>query len=198
MDKINQDDKLRYATLQSAWTNTFSGKVCLPLLPEETTYNIVDIAHSLGMQCRWNGHVKRFLSVGQHCCYAHDFVKDKSAKKQALLHDATESALSDVARPIKGFLTGYVELEHRTETSLYRQFNIVPTEATTKSVKEIDTLLLIRERALLINKADREWGFEGIDTSYIDEMLPTIPSWSPAKAKKEFLKRFWSLDALSS
>jgi hypothetical protein len=41
------------------WIETFSGKKINPLDADEDSLDIVDIAHSLSMQCRFNGHCKR-------------------------------------------------------------------------------------------------------------------------------------------
>jgi uncharacterized protein len=184
-----EDEKLFEET--RAWINCHSGRVCYPLAPDQTDYNIEDIAHSLSMQCRWNGHTKVFYSVAQHSCYCHDFVSVKSARKEALMHDASEAYLTDVPRPIKGYLGHYNKLEALTDKKIREVFDITQTEETLRAVKEIDKLLLVREKELLIHAApNKVWGFEDVDTSTIDVLLPLIDSWSPEKAKKEFLTRF--------
>ena len=46
---------------------THSKKMFDPLHPMAELVDIEDIAHSLAMLCRANGHFKSFYSVGQHC-----------------------------------------------------------------------------------------------------------------------------------
>jgi hypothetical protein len=189
-------DEDKYATHDLAWTNTFSGKVCYPLIPEKTDYCIEDIAHSLSMQCRWNGHCTFFYSVAQHSCYAHDLIGNLApfCGADALMHDAAEAYLSDVPRPIKGHLGGYKALEERTEKIIYEKFNIYSTSTTKHYVAIIDTQLLTREKKLIVNSAQNmTWGFEDVDTSFIDQALPTIERWSPERAEEEFLTRYRNL-----
>lgn len=50
----------------SSWLQTFTGKKIFPLNPRTEDICIADIAHSLSMQCRYNGHTKLFYSVAQH------------------------------------------------------------------------------------------------------------------------------------
>ena len=45
---------------------THSKKTFDPLHPDAEKIDIEDIAHSLSMLCRANGHFKSFYSVGQH------------------------------------------------------------------------------------------------------------------------------------
>ena len=45
---------------------TNSHKMFDPLHPNVELIDISDIAHSLSMLCRANGHFKSFYSVGQH------------------------------------------------------------------------------------------------------------------------------------
>ena len=192
-----------FADISNAWTNTFSGRVSRPLEPEKTDYNIEDIAHSLAMQCRWNGHTKTFYSVAQHSVYASRFIrikgerkptKEKSYKRAALMHDASEAYLCDIPRPIKGHLGRYKELEASTELAIQNNFGILTSPHLLEAVKEIDNALLVRERSILIEKAPNMiWGFETFDDSYITEMLPEIPYWSPENAKDFFLQEYREL-----
>lgn len=197
------EKEMTYVNIGDAWTNTFSGKVARPLEPEKTDYDIEDIAHSLSMQCRWNGHTREFYSVAQHSVYASRYIrvkgesiptKEKPYKFAALMHDASEYVLCDVPRPIKGHLGGYKLLEAKTELAIQNHFNIMVAPHILDAVKLIDNELLVRERTLLVNKAPNIiWGFETFDDSYIREILTEIPSWNPALAKELFLKAFEEL-----
>lgn len=48
------------------WIQTYSGKKFEPLNPSIDSIDIIDIAHSLSMICRFNGHSQRFYSVAEH------------------------------------------------------------------------------------------------------------------------------------
>ena len=91
---------------------TFTGVMIDPLRPEPEKLRIADIAHSLSMLCRANGHFKTFYSVGQHSinCMKEAQARGYSPRLQlaCLLHDGSEAYLSDVTRPVKHELPKYV------------------------------------------------------------------------------------------
>jgi len=66
---------------------------------------IEDIAHSLAMTCRFNGHCREFYSVGDHCLNMVSLARQEGCKNEALmsmlLHDATEAYIGDIITPIK-------------------------------------------------------------------------------------------------
>jgi len=59
---------------------------------------IEDIAHSLSQQCRFTGHTSEFYSVAEHCVLLSE---RSSYPKWALMHDAAEAYISDIATPVK-------------------------------------------------------------------------------------------------
>lgn len=74
--------------------------------PEDV--DIVDIANSLGQIPRFNGHLQRPVSVGQHSVtLAAAIMKDKDDKElafQGLMHDAHEAYTNDITLPFKNYL----------------------------------------------------------------------------------------------
>ena len=50
----------------TGWIQTFTGKKFSPLEPRREDIDILDIAHSRSMQCRFNGHCRQFYSVAEH------------------------------------------------------------------------------------------------------------------------------------
>lgn len=173
----------------SAWIQTFTGKAFYPLNPDPKKIDIVDIAHSLSMQCRYNGHTLRFYSVAEHCVTLSYAVDDVNAL-WALLHDASEAYLSDVPRPIKHLLTGYAEAERRLEDMIFTHFGLsgpVPAQ-----VKDFDFRILNDERADLMATCEREWEPMG-EPLY----LPTFDGWGWdwRTARQAFLDRFRELTA---
>lgn len=105
---------------------TYSGIRFTPLSPVTENIVIEDIAHSLSMLCRANGHYSSFYSVGAHCinCYEEAVARRESARVRmaCLLHDAAESYISDVTRPVKKNLDKYQEIEDKLLNAIYQRF----------------------------------------------------------------------------
>ena len=101
-----------------AWTQTWTGKKFSVenLSPEMIC--IEDIAHSLSMQCRYNGHLSQFYSVAQHSVECVDLARARHEPThyeclQVLLHDAAEAYIGDLPLPIKRLLPEFAALENR-------------------------------------------------------------------------------------
>lgn len=134
----------------SDYITTFSKVNFTPLEPVEADIRIEDIAHSLSMLCRANGHYSDFYSVGAHCinCYEEAVARQESARVQmaCLLHDATEAYLSDVTRPVKKHLPEYQSIEDRLAEVIYTHFLGFPlTEYEKSIVCQIDDVMLYYE-----------------------------------------------------
>lgn len=108
------------------YITTFSGIHFYPTNPRPEDISIIDIAHSLSFQCRGNGHLKYFLSVGQHCirCAREALARGYDARIAliCLLHDASEAYMSDVPRPTKKEIPRYVEWEDQLLELIYKKF----------------------------------------------------------------------------
>lgn len=129
---------------------TYSKTKFYPLEPSADDIKIIDIAHALSLMTRANGHFEHFYSVAQHainCC--------KEAKKRGfskrlqlgcLLHDASESYISDLTRPVKKNLSEYFIIEDKLQGLIYEKFGIgdLSEEETTK-IREIDDAMLYYE-----------------------------------------------------
>ncbi|MBR3515758.1 MAG: phosphohydrolase [Lachnospiraceae bacterium] len=174
-----------------SYITTISGKHFDPVEPEEALIDIKDIAHSLSLVCRGNGHVKHFYSVAQHsiACAREAQARGYSdtVVLACLLHDASEAYLSDVTRPVKKDLTYYLEVEDRLQHLIWRHFigrDITPEEDT--QVFAIDDDMMSMEfhlnMAETINE-DYKRLVRTIDCAYED----------PAKVEAEFLELFQTL-----
>lgn len=113
------------------------------LNPSVEDIQIVDIAHALSMLTRANGHLPQFFSVGQHsiqCC------KEALARNYGprvamacLLHDASEAYISDITRPVKQYMTMYLQIEEQLQNMIFEKFlGALPEEEEALLVDNID------------------------------------------------------------
>ena len=126
---------------------TYTGKMFDPVNPDIEKIDIRDIAHALSLTCRGNGQVQTFFSVGQHCilCCREAMARGYSDRVvlACLVHDASESYMSDVPRPFKAILTEYIAYEEKLLDVIYTRFLGSPlTDEEAKMVKEIDDDML--------------------------------------------------------
>lgn len=139
-----------------SWVETYSGTHFYPLDPVAEEIRPEDIAHSLSQICRFTGHTRFFYSVAQHCLYCAEYATKMGYCSQvqlmALLHDASEAYICDVAAPIKPHLNGYQEIEERLQWAIYERFGvpILRPDAMDDAVDEIDyKMCRIEARQLL-------------------------------------------------
>lgn len=166
------------------WIQTYSGIPFYPLDPREEEIAIIDIAHSLSMQCRYAGHCLEYYSVAEHCCLIHDAIEPEH-KKQALMHDASEAYLVDLPRPVKNDMPQYKGIETKLEAVIFKKFGI-PYPFHPR-VKDFDTMILVAEKDQNMVQG-LEW-----NTNSLPALDVTLKFWSPKEAKFEFLSRFNSL-----
>ena len=137
---------------------TIGGRSFNPLSPAIEDIDIHDIAHSLSLICRANGHFNRFFSVARHCinCAAEAEARGLGARVQllCLLHDATEAYVGDMTRPLKRQLPYYCECEAQLHQRILERFGI-PSEDNWENemVREIDNCMLYHE--FLLFNGDR-------------------------------------------
>jgi uncharacterized protein len=161
---------------------TATGRTFWPCDPRPDEVAIEDIAHSLSLQCRWNGHTKTFYSVAQHCLLV-SFVCDAADALWGLLHDAAEAYISDLPRPVKRdpHLTRYLEIERGIELAICERFNL--PFGMPNSVKKADEIVLATEaRDLMKNTSNLYLPFPPMD----EPILCT----SPPVACQRFIARF--------
>ena len=129
LDQVNapvvyQDDD--ESPVNSKYIVTYTGKHFYITKPRKSDIDIRDIAHSLSMLCRGNGHLRQFYSVGAHCiaCYHEAAARNYSRIVQAgcLLHDAAEAYLADLTRPTKVELPEFVLLEDKLNDLIWSRY----------------------------------------------------------------------------
>lgn len=108
---------------------TASGKEFNLLEPSPEMYDMEDIARSLSLICRYNGHVPHFYSVAEHSVRVAWQLRfwecSPEVQITGLLHDASEAYLGDMVRPMKrlpDLSLIYNELEAKVASLLHEQF----------------------------------------------------------------------------
>lgn len=175
------------------WIQSYTcRKIALESFNEEMVC-IEDIAHSLALQCRYNGHCKIFYSVAEHCViltkHALSVGWSATQARNLLMHDAAEAYLCDVPRPFKADLGNYYELEKQLETVIAAKFGLdYPHSA---EIKDLDTRILINEKQQIMAPGVY-WDMEAFV-----EPLPdvVIHGWGHEEAESAFLYLFDELSA---
>lgn len=173
--------------LNDTWIQTNSGVKFDFLNVTEEMININDIAHSLSLICRFNGHCKEFYSVAEHSYwlsrYVLDTTNDKKKAREALLHDAAEYVIADIAKPIKASLPQYRIIEKGIEKVIATKFSLdYPME---NWLKALDTRMLKTEKYQVMNVTSIPWEIDVIET------LPINVMFYPPKVMKElFIDQF--------
>ncbi len=166
------------------WIQTFSGRIFHPTDPRPEEIDLADIAHSLSLQCRFNGHCRIFYSVAEHSVRVSNLLAPEHAL-WGLLHDAGEAYLTDLPRPVKNQVSDYRDLEDHLLQKVAERFALpwpIPSP-----VHEADDRMLMTEARDLMAPPPASWG---IDTT--PDPTPIEP-WTAQEAERIFLERFEAL-----
>lgn len=172
----------------------YSGHEIDLLNPTARDINLADIAHSLSMQARFNGHTREFYSVAQHSVLVSEYVDELGGsskdRRSALMHDAHEAYMGDIIGPIKKFAPverGIRTIEAALDCAIYDKFNLNTNSARRALIKRADMVLLVTEARDLLNGDNDRW-------------FPELPRWdrkivamSQQAAELQFLDRFRQL-----
>lgn len=171
------------------WIRTFTGRQFWPLNPRAEDICIEDIAHALGMKCRYGGHPSKFYSVAEHCVHVSHYLRPEH-QFTGLMHDWPEaySPFGDVPRPIKLLIPFIAEFEEKLWTVGAPLFGLPHEEPC--EVKHIDSRICTDEKRRLMKSAS---AFDPSLPAQLQPLGVTIECWSPERAKAEFLKRYYKL-----
>ena len=147
--------------------------------------SIDEIAYALSHICRFNGHTSVPYSVAEHCWRVSNLLPPELAL-WGLLHDASESLIADVSKPLKETpeMAPYRDAEEHLQNTIYRAFGL--TGDFPDAVHRADMILLATELRDLM-------------PYHPDVVLPAVPlpdkivPYSYAEARAIFLQRFASL-----
>lgn len=163
------------------WIQTYTGKQFWPLEPERNEYDIEDIAHSLSLLCRFNGHCREFYSVAEHCVRVSKILPEGSAI-WGLMHDAGEAYLVDMPKPLKRLIPDFEHYENNLLEKIAESFGLswpIPND-----VHHADVVMLMTEKRDLMVPEPASWG---IDVEPLPDIIQPLP---PQEAKTAFLARF--------
>jgi len=170
------------------WVNTYTGKHFHYLDPQPEEIDIIDIAHSLSLTCRYGGHCKQFYSVGDHSIRVAEIVPDE-LKLRALLHDAAEAYLTDLPRPIKYDIPEFRIRENVIQRNIEAKFGIKTSrpplipDPDKKLIKQADNVLLATEA--------RDMMHDMVDWQELPDPLPEmILPMSSMAVENVFMMRF--------
>jgi len=151
------------------------------LNPHPDQISIEDIATSLSLQCRFNGHVNKFYSVAEHCTRVSALVPEEDAL-WGLLHDATEAYVGDVISPLKKLLPTYGLIEELVMNTIALKFNL--GSECPESVHQADAIMCATEARDL---CETRFFHQGKSADVLED---TIIPWHPSWAREIFLNRF--------
>lgn len=162
---------------------------------EPDNLSINDIAWGLSNVCRFAGQINHFYSVAQHSVNV-SFLVPKEQALAALLHDASEAFLGDIATPFKMMMPIYYELEAHLMNAVAVKFLGRPKYAYTPEIKLADQIMLMTERDVLRTYPEGvtpDWGdLESVPRAFSNENIDLEP-WEPKIAAALFLERFHQL-----
>lgn len=162
------------------WLQTFSGRAFYPLDPRPDEVSLVDIAHSLSMQCRYAGHCRRFYSVAEHSVLMARAMPSQELARIALLHDATEAYMVDLPRPVKNHMPDYRRTEAHLWSVIAERFGLPPHGAP--EVDSADNRILRDEMLALMARPPIDWDIPA------EPLDVVIECWDPTRAEIEFLQ----------
>ena len=116
--------------------------------------DIRDIARGLSRMPRFAGHTIQPYSVAQHSIFV---ARNSRRRLLGLLHDATESYIIDLARPVKAGVDGYALMERRLGRSIYEQLGVRPPSEKPPCVQRADALSAAVEQRDLMNAQGGWW-----------------------------------------
>lgn len=168
------------------WILSYTGKKINFTSPNVNDIDIVDIAHSLSMLCRFGGHTNRFYSVAEHSVHVSKLVP-KSRRLEALLHDAAEAYLVDIPTPIKNYMPNYKRMEDHLLRVIYQKFGI-STSGDYGPIHYADRQMLLAEKEVLLYDPNKLWA--PFDVNSVE--IPKVDFYfaTPSKAESIFLDTF--------
>ena len=170
--------------MSNLWLQTFTGKQVFPMDMKLDDIDLVDIAHSLSRQCRYNGHSRVFYSVAEHSTLLARHAMQRKLPlhiaKIMLLHDASEAYISDICRPLKKQLPQIKPIEQIADKLVCEKFGLI--WPWPEIVHEWDQRITMDERMMLM-RVHPDW-------ECWEPLGVKIQMWSPERAELEFFHAY--------
>ncbi len=165
------------------YIQTSSGTFSLTA-PDPDDVVLADVARALSHLCRFTGHTEEFYSVAQHSVLAARIAQERGLNEQqqreALLHDAHEAYVGDMATPLARLCPEYKKFSRLAREAVALRF--CTARRVCEAVKKIDAALLLREVEVLVgDRLGDDWP-EGEPADVV------ITPWNPPWARRAFLK----------
>ncbi len=149
---------------QGTWAQSFTGSEYWPIDPRPEDIHFEDMKWGLAREARYRGQTKFHYSVAQHSVLVSRAVAGLAtvrgwswreiveAEKIALLHDAPEAWIGDVARPLKRQATmkGYRKVEALWWDCIVERYHLQPTPEIMELVEEVDGRIVLDEVQVLM------------------------------------------------
>jgi hypothetical protein len=93
-------------------------------------FDIEEIAHALGMMCRFNGHTRHFYSVAEHSVIVSLLMQELRLGDpwEGLFHDGVEAYIPDMVAGWKNECKGWKEFEGRVDEAMRDQLYMPPSK----------------------------------------------------------------------
>jgi 5'-deoxynucleotidase YfbR-like HD superfamily hydrolase len=205
--KSESSDQTESSKVPPGCIETYRGAFINPLDPDPDLISIEDIAHALAHKCRFNGHCGKFYSIAEHSVYVANVVGYGEGPEKiilqhqlaALIHDAAEAYLPDVATPLKHKFFIYDKSTDRLASFLSAELGLlevitdalkIPGETIISSaVQRADELMLAIEAEVLMCSAGIGWNVVKIP----EGMHGNLKCLEPQEAITEFLSKYFYL-----
>jgi hypothetical protein len=185
------------------WIATATGTEVSLRHPQPGTINLRTIAHHLSLINRFTGATCRPYSVAEHsllvCKIAEiEFQLDVHGLFAALMHDAHEAFVNDLATPVKDEVGAtWHTLESRFVRVIRNGFALhVASTAHAKAIKQSDLIALATERAQLLPASATPWSaIAGVKpVAWVNLMSPACRNTPWTTWRNAFIERADSLD----
>jgi 5'-deoxynucleotidase YfbR-like HD superfamily hydrolase len=179
--------------VEPAQIETYTSITFDMLNPTLDMIDIRDIAHAGSLLCRWTGHVKHHYSIAQHELLGSYLVPEENAL-EFLLHDAAESYVNDMSRPLKHMTDcgkHYRPVEDNIQRLVRLKYGL--PEIQSPVIHDVDNAMLLAEKKQLMGNA--KWSKELTEDCLVSGIAAQVEiiKMIPEVVEYSFLERFKKL-----
>jgi len=202
------------------WLQTYTGRKIDLINPTSEMVDIEDIAHSLSMICRFNGHCRDFYSVAEHSVMVESngseiWMSHESERPSdqismrlhpprelmleslcLLLHDAAEAYIGDLTTPLKRGLDSIGAAGFSPIGELERRWLMAIGQAFGLGGRLAEPSVLMQRADERVMVSEVTSLFHPVQSCWWDTRARPrsaemmIHCWPPAEARRQFLGRF--------